>query len=346
MQSAPSSRLTGSQGLPLTSRGLLPRRRAQRQLRAGTVHVQAKKGEQQGLGGAVKSAGDNLEKALNELDDNILNYCSLDPTGKPRNKQSLGEKEADFLDALRSFYYDNQPIMSNEEFDNLKEELLWAGSKVAVLSSTEQRFMEASKAYAAGKPFLSDSEYDDLRAQLRTKNSKVVQQGPRCSIRTRNLYSDANPAYLKMTLLNLPAAIGTLLALFALDDFTGFEITKLVELPEPWGIVVVWGLVLPLIFLFVNALTGIILKDGLILQGQCPNCSATNTTYFGDIFTVPGPRETTTVTCPNCKTKLTFSNERRQIIVQNNPGSATGTKKEQKSGPAAGKDATSPAGAS
>ena len=33
----------------------------------------------------------------------------------------------------QSFYYDEQPMLSNEEFDNLKEELLWEGSKVAVL---------------------------------------------------------------------------------------------------------------------------------------------------------------------------------------------------------------------
>ena len=47
---------------------------------------------------------------------------------------------------------------------------------MAILSSTEQRFMEASMAYAAGKPFLSDDEYDDLKRKLRQKNSKVVQQ--------------------------------------------------------------------------------------------------------------------------------------------------------------------------
>lgn len=33
----------------------------------------------------------------------------------------------------QSFYYDEKPMMSNEEFDLLKEELLWEGSKVAVL---------------------------------------------------------------------------------------------------------------------------------------------------------------------------------------------------------------------
>ncbi len=32
-------------------------------------------------------------------------------------------------------------------------------------------------------------------------------QGPRCSIRSRKLYSDATPDYVKMTLLNLPAAL-------------------------------------------------------------------------------------------------------------------------------------------
>jgi hypothetical protein len=34
----------------------------------------------------------------------------------------------------QSFYYDKEPIMSNEEFDNLKEELTWEGSSVVMLS--------------------------------------------------------------------------------------------------------------------------------------------------------------------------------------------------------------------
>ena len=71
-----------------------------------------------------------------------------------------------------------KPMMSNEEFDNLKQELIWEGSKVVVLSSAEQardkclcaralpiraltlhfhaqRFLEASMAFAAGKPPLT-----------------------------------------------------------------------------------------------------------------------------------------------------------------------------------------------
>lgn len=34
---------------------------------------------------------------------------------------------------VQSFYFEDKPAMSNEEFDNLKEELLWEGSRVAVL---------------------------------------------------------------------------------------------------------------------------------------------------------------------------------------------------------------------
>lgn len=36
-------------------------------------------------------------------------------------------------DELQSFYFEDRPALTNEEFDNLKEELLWQGSKVAVL---------------------------------------------------------------------------------------------------------------------------------------------------------------------------------------------------------------------
>ena len=34
---------------------------------------------------------------------------------------------------VQAYYYDEKTLLSNEEFDNLKEDLIWAGSKVAVL---------------------------------------------------------------------------------------------------------------------------------------------------------------------------------------------------------------------
>ena len=67
--------------------------------------------------------------------------------------------------------------------------------------------------------------------------------------------------------MRLPGA-QTLLLLFSVDDLTGFEITKLVELPDPWGIVAVWGLVLPLTYILSSSLTNVVLRDSLILKAR------------------------------------------------------------------------------
>jgi hypothetical protein len=64
------------------------------------------------------------------VDSNVLPYCSIDR----KQKKTIGEMEQEFLQALQSFYYDQKAIMSNEEFDNLKEELMWEGSTVVMLS--------------------------------------------------------------------------------------------------------------------------------------------------------------------------------------------------------------------
>lgn len=256
------------------------------------------------------------ELATDSMDSNILDYCSLDSKGKrPSLRKSLGEKEQEYLDAQRAFYYDGKPTMSDEEFENLEQELLWQGSRVAVLSSTEQRFMEASRAHAEGKPILDDKAYDDLKKQLRRDRSTVVAQGPRCSIRTKNMYSDISVDYVKMTLLNLPSVLLVLGLLFSVDDITGFEITKAIELPQPWGSIFLWAVVLPSIFLLANALTGLAFKDALIMKGTCPKCGTGNFTYFGDILTVSGNRDEATIKCSECKSNLKFKAEDRMLVL-------------------------------
>lgn len=256
------------------------------------------------------------ELATESMDSNILDYCSLDPQGKrPTVRKSLGEKEQEYLDALRAFYYDGKPTMSDEEFENLEQELLWEGSRVAILSSTEQKFMEASRAFEKGQPILSDEQYDDLKKQLRRDRSTVVAQGPRCSIRSKSMYSDLTVDYLKVTLLNAPAVLLVLGLLFSIDDITGFEITKVIELPKPYGIVFLWGLVLPSLFILANAITSLVFKDALILKGTCPECNTENFTYFGDILTVSGSRSETTTPCKECKAQLKFKADDRMLVV-------------------------------
>ena len=73
-------------------------------------------------------------------------------------------------------------------------------------------------------------------------------------------------------------AAQTLLVLFSVDDLTGFELTRVMELPDPWGLVAVWGFVLPVAYLVSSALTNLVLRDFLILKVRRPrpslNCTA------------------------------------------------------------------------
>ncbi|KAG2381227.1 PGR5-like protein [Vigna angularis] len=57
--------------------------------------------------------------------------------------------------------------MSNEEFDNLKEELMWEGSSVVMLSIDEQKFLEAFMDYVSGNPIMTDKEFDELKLRLK-----------------------------------------------------------------------------------------------------------------------------------------------------------------------------------
>ncbi|KAL0409798.1 UNVERIFIED_CONTAM: PGR5-like protein 1A, chloroplastic [Sesamum radiatum] len=245
------------------------------------------------------------------VDSNVLPYCSLDK----KQKKSLGEMEQDFLQALQAFYYEGKSIMSNEEFDNLKEELMWEGSSVVMLSADEQRFLEASMAYVSGNPILSDKEFDELKQKLKADGSEIVVEGPRCSLRSRKVYSDLSVDYLKMFLLNVPAAVVALGLFFFLDDLTGFEITYLLELPEPFSFLFTWFAALPFILWLSFTITNIIVKDSLILVGPCPNCGTENTSFFGTILSVSSGGSVNTVKCSNCETQMVYDSKSRLITL-------------------------------
>lgn len=246
------------------------------------------------------------------VDSNMLQYCSLD---QKKGKKSIGEMEQEFLQALQSFYYEGKAVMSNEEFDNLKEELMWEGSSVVMLSPDEQRFLEASMAYVAGNPILSDKEFDDLKLKLKTEGSMIVVEGPRCSLRSRKVYSDLTVDYFKMFLLNVPAAVVALGVFFFLDDLTGFEITLLLELPEPFSFIFTWFAALPAILWLSQAITKLIVRDFLILKGTCPNCGTENLSFFGTILSVSSGGATNNVKCSNCSTELEFDSKKRLLTI-------------------------------
>eukprot|EP00270_Netrium_digitus_P016023 TRINITY_DN567_c0_g1_i2.p1 TRINITY_DN567_c0_g1~~TRINITY_DN567_c0_g1_i2.p1 ORF type:complete len:346 (-),score=86.09 TRINITY_DN567_c0_g1_i2:157-1194(-) len=249
------------------------------------------------------------------VDRNILPYCDINKS----SKKSIGELEQDFLLALQAYYQGEEAMMSDEEFEILKEELTWEGSSVVVLTTEEQKFLEALMAYKTGKPFMSDAEFDQLKLQLKKQGSKVAIEGPRCSLRSRKVYSDTTVDYLRMTLLNLPAAIIALLLVFFVDDLTGFEITYLLELPEPYSFLFTWFIVLPFTFLTAQFITNLALKDFLILRGPCPNCGVNNISFFGTIFTVSNSQRVNDVKCESCGSLLKYELDARIITLEPTP---------------------------
>uniref|UniRef100_A0A7N0U152 PGRL1A transmembrane protein n=1 Tax=Kalanchoe fedtschenkoi TaxID=63787 RepID=A0A7N0U152_KALFE len=226
------------------------------------------------------------------VDSNVLPYCSIDK----QQKKSLGELEQEFLQALQAFYYEGKAIMSNEEFDNLKEELMWEGSSVVMLSSDEQKFLEASMAYTSGNPIMSNEEFDQLKNRLK-------------------VYSDLQVDYFKMLLLNVPAALVALGLFFFLDDLTGFEITYLLELPEPFSFIFTWFAAIPLIVWLSISFTNIVVKDFLILKGPCPNCGTENVSFFGTILSIASGGKTNKVKCSNCGTDMVYDSAMRLITL-------------------------------
>lgn len=248
------------------------------------------------------------------FDENINPFCSLDDEGNAvKKKKSLGEMEQEYLDALRSFYLSDNPSMSDEEFDVLKDELLWEGSTVVTMTKEEQMFLEATKAYSQGKPILSDEQFNDLKLELKKQGSPIATGGPRCSIRSRRVFTDLTVDYLKLTLLNLPGVGLSLGALFILDALTGFKISEFVELPEPFGFVAVWLVVLPILYIVSDSLTKVVLKDALVLKGQCTACGEPIVLFFGKVLGVDGNDAVSDVQCASCKCKMTADSNAREL---------------------------------
>ncbi|MQM14653.1 hypothetical protein Taro_047589 [Colocasia esculenta] len=158
---APPPLASTSAALPLLGRRHVLSSGARVRRLAGVCSRATDQGQQRQQGQFRLLTGETKEEVA---DNKILQYCSLD---KKADKKSLGELEQEFLQALQAFYYEKKAIMSNEEFDNLKEELMWEGSSVVMLSPDEQKLLEASMAYAAGNPIITDAEFDELKLRLK-----------------------------------------------------------------------------------------------------------------------------------------------------------------------------------
>ncbi|KAF8044663.1 hypothetical protein N665_7305s0001, partial [Sinapis alba] len=102
---------------------------------------------------------------------------------------------------------------------------------------------------------------------------------------------------------------------FFLDDLTGFEITYLLELPEPFSFIFTWFAAVPAIVYLALSLTKLIIRDSLILKGPCPNCGTENTSFFGTILSISNEGSTNNVKCSGCGTAMVYDSSTRLITL-------------------------------
>uniref|UniRef100_A0A7S3UUH2 Uncharacterized protein n=1 Tax=Heterosigma akashiwo TaxID=2829 RepID=A0A7S3UUH2_HETAK len=112
-------------------------------------------------------------------------FCTIDETTGEQVVLSVKEKERIFLDSLQAYYYDGSKVLNDDDFDQLKADLVWEGSPLATLNREETLFLNAMGAYMKGKPIISDAEFDALKAKLKEEGSMIaVATEPKCYVDT------------------------------------------------------------------------------------------------------------------------------------------------------------------
>lgn len=210
-------------------------------------------------------------------------FCVTDKETGNLVRLTIQEKERIFLDALQSYYINGRQLLNDDEFDVLKEDLVWNGSPVAVLNRKEATYLNAVQAYLKGEPIISDEEFDTLKKELKEDKSQfAVSKEPKCLIDTGICTVTLQEDQFRTNLLYLPVAV----LLFSAWLGVGFEIIEKIVRLNP---LVLIALGAPLIYKYTIELTEeYIFKGNKIVFGPCPSCEKPQRIYFGDILGVEG----------------------------------------------------------
>lgn len=226
-------------------------------------------------------------------------YCAVDKSTGELVRLTIAEKERMFLDCLQSYYVSGREVLSDEEFDLLKEDLQWNGSDLVQMNRNEAQYLAAMQSYLNGEPIMSDTEFDALKATLKEENSKfAVSTEPKCYVDTGICTVTMKEDKFRNNLLYLP--VGAILFIVWLG--IGFEIIEPFIRVNPLLLI---GLGMPGIIQGSKFVTdGFIFPNNKICYGPCPSCEAENRIYFGDILGVEGFNDVAEVKCPNCKVQF------------------------------------------
>lgn len=226
-------------------------------------------------------------------------YCMVDDKTGNVIRLTVEEKERIFVDALQSYYISGRQMLSDSEFDLLKEDLAWNGSQVATLNRKEAQYLAAMQAYMKGEPIISDAEFDTLKRELKEEESQfAVSKEPKCYIDTGICTVTFQEDFFRTNLLYLPAG----LVLFVAWLGIGFEIIEPIIRINPLLLTL---LGFPLIYNGSKKITQeYIFPNNRIAYGPCPSCEYENRVYFGDILGVEGFSDIATSKCPKCKVEF------------------------------------------
>lgn len=253
---------------------------------------------------------DSSRAGFSEQDAEYLcreEFCAIDEnTGKPI-VLTVDEKERIFTDALQAYYFDGRQTLNDRDFDQLKEDLMWEGSPLAILSRDETKFLSAMSAYLKGTPIMSDTEFDELKASLKANGSEIaVSKEPKCFIDT----GICSVTWKKDTLRQYVAYSPIGAVFFVLWSALAFELTPL-RFVNP---IITLLLGSPFIYFGTVAVAeNLFYSNPLIASGPCPNCGADNRIYFGNALGVEGFSEEGTVKCGSCATELTVSRKSLRV---------------------------------
>jgi hypothetical protein len=263
--------------------------------------------------GQTKVRQNIVVNAVEMCEENLFGmYCNIDGEGRHR-VLSLGQKEQLFLEALVCAR-GGQPRLTDAEYDALKEDLEWQGSLLATLTPEQRLLFEAAKAHegpsAEEGQLLSDAEYDALRRRMRMDGVAFalpgfIVHGPRCSLRSRRVFTDVGQDVSRSFALNLPSLLLVLLSLATVTAASG------VDVPFGWaGYIAALLIAFPIMITASRQLTSTAMDFSAVFTAQCPQC--------GQQLDVKLPRSGDTsfpLGCPHCQSTLSYDNPSHQVTL-------------------------------
>lgn len=228
-------------------------------------------------------------------------FCAIDEnTGKPF-VLTVEEKERIFTDALQAYYFDGRETLNDRDFDQLKEDLMWEGSPLAILSRDETKFLTGMSSYLKGKPTMSDEEFDELKKKLKANGSQIaVSKEPKCFIDTGICSVTWSKDVVRQAVSYLPLAV----VMTVVWSVLAFELTPLRYVNPIVTLILGTPFILATTVFFSE---NFFYKNPLVASGVCPECGAENRIFFGDVLGVEGLKDEGKIKCESCKTELTVS---------------------------------------